>query len=137
VTAEPAPTAEEPWARVVDASALAAVLFGEPAGDAVAQRLGRAALVTTAMLRFEIANTCWKKLRRHPEERAALIEAHRLLDQMELYELEVRLPEVVLLAEREGLTAYDASYLWLAQELDVELVTLDDELSRAAARTRQ
>lgn len=133
-TADTRRTAEEQaWARVVDASALAAVLFGEPEADAIAHRLGHAALVTTPLLRFEITNVCWKKLLRHPEERSALLEALELLDQMELYELEVRLPEVVLLAEREDLTAYDASYLWLARELDVELVTLDDDLSRAAA----
>lgn len=136
MAAEPEATAE-PWARVVDASAMAAVLFGEPEGDAVSKRLGRAALVTTPLLRFEIANTCWKKLVRQPEDRATLLEACELLDQMQLYELEVRLPEVIVLAEREHLTAYDASYLWLARELEVELVTLDDALSRAAARARR
>jgi predicted nucleic acid-binding protein len=31
------------------------------------------------------------------------------------------------------LTGYDASYLWLAQRLDAELVTLDRPLGRAAA----
>jgi predicted nucleic acid-binding protein len=31
-----------------------------------------------------------------------------------------------------GLSAYDASYLWLARDLDVELVTLDRQLAKAA-----
>ena len=35
------------------------------------------------------------------------------------------------LAERTKLSLYDASYLWLAQALDAELVTLDDKLTRA------
>ena len=43
----------------------------------------------------------------------------------------------VLFGEPEGLTAYDASYLWLAQALDLELVTLDDDLSRAVTRARR
>jgi predicted nucleic acid-binding protein len=38
-----------------------------------------------------------------------------------------------LLAEHFGLTTYDASYLWLARELDAELVTLDRQLAHAAA----
>lgn len=120
-------------ARVVDASALAAILFGEPEADAVARRLGRVLLVSPALLRFEIANVCLKKVLLYPDKRSALLEALDLLDQIELFQVEVRLDEVVRLAEREGLTAYDASYLWLAQALDLELVTLDDDLARAAA----
>ena len=37
------------------------------------------------------------------------------------------------LAERIGLTAYDASYLWLARRTGAELVTLDRRLAAAAA----
>lgn len=36
-------------------------------------------------------------------------------------------------AAATGLTAYDASYLWLARQLGVELVTLDRQLAKAAA----
>ena len=42
--------------------------------------------------------------------------------------------EVFALASRTGLTAYDASYLWLAQSRDLELVTLDALLERQAGR---
>jgi predicted nucleic acid-binding protein len=42
--------------------------------------------------------------------------------------------EVLTLAAGTGLTAYDASYLWLARTLDAELVTLDRQLARVAAR---
>ncbi len=38
----------------------------------------------------------------------------------------------VELAEAAGLTAYDASYLWLSRALDAELVTLDQKLAAAA-----
>ena len=40
---------------------------------------------------------------------------------------------MLALAERLQLTGYDASYLWLAQRLRSELVTLDRPLGRAAA----
>ena len=42
--------------------------------------------------------------------------------------------EVLELAQTEGITAYDASYLWLARLLNLELVTLDGGLATAAAR---
>jgi predicted nucleic acid-binding protein len=124
------------WARVVDASALGSVVFGEPEAEEVADRLEDVVLVAPALLRFELANICWKKIRRHPEKRDALVAGHDLLEQMEVHEVEVRFGEVLELAESEAITAYDASYLWLARSLDLELVTLDRGLARAAARER-
>ena len=121
------------WARVVDASALGALLFGEPEADEVADRLAHAVLIAPALLRFELANVCWKKIRRHPGQRDALLAGHALLEQMEIHEVEVRSGEVLELAESEGITAYDASYLWLARTLDLALVTLDRRLAKAAA----
>ena len=42
---------------------------------------------------------------------------------------------VFALAAATGLSAYDASYLWLARELNADLLTLDNALA-AAAGTR-
>jgi predicted nucleic acid-binding protein len=47
--------------------------------------------------------------------------------------VEVDQEEAIVLAERSGLTAYDASYLWLARETGSELVTLDGRLAAASA----
>jgi predicted nucleic acid-binding protein len=120
-------------AKVVDASALGALLFGEPDGVAIAGRLGEAGLIAPALLHFEVANLCLKKMRRHPEQRDALVTAFGLLEQMEVGVAEVDHGEVLGLAERIGLTAYDASYLWLARRTGVELVTLDGRVEAAAA----
>ncbi len=38
------------------------------------------------------------------------------------------------LAVETGLTVYDASYLWLARQMRAELVTLDQQLVKAASR---
>jgi predicted nucleic acid-binding protein len=43
---------------------------------------------------------------------------------------------VLALAQRAGLTGYDASYLHLAWTLEVELVTLDRQLAEAAEKYR-
>jgi len=126
-----------PTRLVVDASALAAVLFGEPEAPKVAGQLGDAALVAPTLFSYEIANICWKKLRRHPEKRATLLEAYSFLGRMEVEEIEVSIPEALLLADRENLTVYDASYLWLSRKLGVELITLDGDLKAAAASSQE
>ena len=46
---------------------------------------------------------------------------------------EVPFDAVVALAVATDLTAYDASYLWLARTLNAELVTLDRRLEQAAS----
>jgi predicted nucleic acid-binding protein len=100
--------------KVVDASALGALLFGEPDGPAVAERLREARLIAPALLPFEVANTCIKKMRRHSDQRDALIAAFRMLDRMEIGIVDVDQEEAIVLAARSGLSAYDAIFLWLA-----------------------
>lgn len=119
-------------AKVVDASALAALLFGEPEAEAIAERLGDARLVAPSLLGFELANVCLVKSRRHPEQQAALAAGFRLRERLAMQELAVDHDAVLALAAVTGLTAYDASYLWLSRELGAELVTLDRQLARAA-----
>jgi predicted nucleic acid-binding protein len=120
-------------AKVVDGSALGALLFGEPEGAAVAGRLRDAGLIAPTLLPFEIASVCLKKMRRHPDRRDALVVAFGMLDRMEVDIVEVDHDEMLGVAERIGLTAYDASYLWLAHRTGSELVTLDRQLEAAAA----
>lgn len=119
--------------KVVDASALAALLFGEPEANSVAERLGDARLVAPMLLSYELANVCLIKSRRHPELRLALTAAFRLRARLCVDELPVDHDGAVGLAAITGLSAYDASYLWLSRQLDAELVTLDKRLSKAAA----
>ncbi len=118
-------------AKVVDASALGALLFGEPEAQLVAEKLGDDSLLVPTLFRYEVANICWKKLRKYPEQREALLEAHSLLEQMEIEEADVSVPEVLLLAVHENLTVYDASYLWLAEKTGADLVSLDGDLMAA------
>jgi predicted nucleic acid-binding protein len=118
-------------AKVVDASALAALLLGEVEGTAVAERLRGADLIAPALLPFEIANSCIKKMRREPDRRDALMVAFGMLDRMEVGLVEVDHEEVLDLADRSGLTAHDASYLWLARRMGYELVTLDRRVAAA------
>lgn len=119
--------------KVVDASAVAAILFGEPEAEAVTEQLGNARLVAPALIGFEMASVCLIKSRRHPEKRAMLTAAFKLRGQLGLEEVAVDHDETLELAVATGLTAYDASYLWLARQLGADLVTLDTQLAKAKA----
>jgi predicted nucleic acid-binding protein len=120
--------------KVVDASALAALLFGEPEAEIVAGQLNGARLVAPSLLDFELANVCLMKCRRHPRQREALLAGFQLRGRLGIAEIAVDHLGALELALDSGLTAYDASYLWLARQLGAELVTLDKELGRAAPR---
>ena len=119
--------------KVVDTSALAAILFGEPEAEAVVARIGEARLVAPTLLAFELANVCLVKCRRHPGQREKLLSAFDLRDRFAIEETAVDHAEALALAEAVSLTVYDASYLWLARRLGIPLVTLDKALERAAA----
>ena len=121
-------------AEVVDASALAALLFGEPDADLVAERLGDAELLSPSLVRYELASVCLKKVRRYPEQQAGLVAALELYPQLGVVEAEVPAAELAHLAERARVTAYDAAYLWVAEHIGAPLLTLDQELARAAPR---
>lgn len=117
--------------KVVDASAFAALLFAEPEAEAIAERLEGARLAAPALLDFELANVCLTKIRRQPGQREALRAAFRLAHRLKVETVAVDHAAALDLAEATGLTAYDASYLWLARALEAELVTLDRKLAAA------
>ena len=123
--------------RVVDASAIVALLFNGLTREAVVERLRGATLHAPFLPGFEVANACLKKMRAAPVERQALIEAFSLFGELPIAPKAVDLGEAINLAERAKLTVYDASYLWLAHALGAELVTLDEKLSRADEELRR
>ena len=78
---------------------------------------------------YEIASVAVKKQRRGEGHAASgLAEAARL--DVTLHRMDVQ--AVAALALQYNLSAYDASYLWLAAELQCPLATFDDKLAKAA-----
>ncbi len=120
--------------KVVDASALAAILFGEPEAESVASQLGDSNLRAPVLIEYELANVCLIKCKRNPEQREALIRAFDLRREFDLEYVNADLDGTLILAAQTGLTVYDASYLWLARTLGMGLVTLDKQLLRAFSR---
>jgi len=120
--------------KVIDASALAAIVFVEPEGKNVIREIEGCELAAPFLLPFELANVCLTKQRRHPAQREQLLSNFLLVDRMAIRYVGMNMVQVLLLAEEHNLTAYDASYLFLSFELEASLVTLDKRLANAANR---
>jgi predicted nucleic acid-binding protein len=124
---------------VVDASALAAIVFQEPGFAQIVTKLEGKTVYAPYLLPFELANIAWKKARRHPSKATAIFGALTIAldDRCELVWQHIHATDVALLAKATGTTAYDASYLWLAGILGADLVTLDEKLAAAAQRATE
>ena len=121
---------------VVDASTLAALAFLEPNAGVARDRLANRQLVAPRLLAYELMHAAVKKIRKHPDQ-AALIRggvSKALGNEFTIFWSDVEPLEVLDLATEARITAYDASYLWLARHLDAELVTFDAELEAAARK---
>ena len=113
---------------VVDASACVSFLTGDEDADWVRERLrGESLLHAPALIDFEVASAL-----RALNDRRRFIEAARDLHAMRL----LRYPGQPLLPRmwelRGRLTAYDAAYVALAEELEVPLITADGDILRTA-----
>jgi len=81
---------------------------------------------------YEVGNVIWKETRRGKVRSfKVMIELFReLFEHMELLTLSRDLGEVLNIALKENLTFYDASYVYVARERGLRLVTKDRELLR-------
>ena len=120
--------------QIVDASALGALIFGEPRAAAIAERLSEGPLVAPALIWFELASICLKKIKAHPDLEDQILQAFHLAGNLDIEIIEVDHSEVVQLAREHNLTTYDANYLWLARLLKGRLVTLDERLLKEARK---
>ncbi len=122
---------------VVDASAVTAVMFGEAEGATIQAHVRGETLIAPQLIDYELANACWKRIRREPATQAAVLGMLARVDRFSITRVSVQAADVVALATRTGLTAYDAAYLWLAHSRDLELVTLDGQLARVDQAMRE
>lgn len=117
---------------VADATVLASAVFGEEEQRAAVALLHGRALTAPHLVDYEMTSVALKKLRRERLPDAAVAAA---LDTYAGFAIErhaVDPAAVLALALRYKLTAYDAAYLWLAEQLQAPLATFDAALARAA-----
>lgn len=115
---------------VVDASAVAAVLFDEPESEPVVASVG-GTLAAPSLLLYEIASVCTTKLTRRPADAKAILSRYRLLQDLDIELAEPDWEKLPVLAQKWTISAYDAAYLQLALLRDAPLVTLDARLAAA------
>ncbi len=120
--------------RVVDASALGALVFGEPKAEEMANALSTGTIAAPALLWFELASIALRKIVVHPKQKDQILNAFQLGRHLAIEVVEVDHSKVTELARKAGLTAYDANYLWLALHLGGKLITLDRKLMKAASQ---
>ena len=118
---------------VLDSSAIVALLADAgPAGEWVAATAADVTLAAPSLALFETANVLRRQQLNGQLERVEASLAHE-----DLLALPLQLWPYDAVAERAWelratLTAYDASYVALAELLDVDIVTLDERLARAS-----
>ena len=116
-------------AKVLDASVLGALIFGEPRAKEALSLLEGAELYAPPLLAYELTSVARKKALKYPQLRERISEALEIGLSLDINWTEVDHLEVLRLALERGLTTYDASYLYLARSLGVPLLTFDGRLA--------
>lgn len=118
---------------VVDCSTLAALLFQEPMRDEAVVHLTARSLHAPHLLDHEMASVAAKKLKAGwPADSVELALQDYVAQALSLHTTDVQAQYA--LAQRFGLSTYDAAYLWLAGELKCPLATFDHKLAKAAVQ---
>ena len=123
---------------VLDASVAIAWLFEDevrPETEEVLDRLSHDEAHAPALWELEVANVVLSAERRGRLSAAA---SARILERLQDLPIRIspnspRLYHLLEVGRRYGLTSYDAAYLTLAQQLNLPLATLDQDLAAAAA----
>ena len=119
---------------VVDASTLIEVLLNTPSGSRIVERLfdDRETLHTPCLLDIEVVQVLRRYARTGELNETRGLQAIEDLSDFPL----TRYPHTLFLPRiwelRQNVTAYDASYIALAEALDAPLLTRDDRLASAA-----
>jgi predicted nucleic acid-binding protein len=117
---------------VADASVIAAALFGERGHEEAVALLHGRVLHAPHLLDVEIASVGLKKLTRERVSSDALGAVLRAYARLPIERHAVDAESLAAVARRYRLTAYDAAYLCVAEQLAAPLATLDGKLGDAA-----
>lgn len=116
---------------VVDASVMGAMFFQEPEAHFAEKRLLNCKWIAPTLLDYEMGSIFLKKIKLYPKLRSQLEESYKIFCASAIELVDVPVFASVAIAEKYGVTTYDASYFWLASTLDVDFFTFDKALKAA------
>ena len=119
---------------VVDASAMVDALVGEPANAELLTLLASDDLHAPSLLDFEVGSALRGHSLAGKLPRRRLLEAIADFGALQIVRHQMTDLLAHILELRRNFTVYDASYVVLAQALDVPLVTADSKLAEARRR---
>jgi predicted nucleic acid-binding protein len=120
--------------RVLDTSVVAKWFFEEEGTDRAEALLaeflaGKAQIIVPSSLFYELANVLWvRRSSVFTERKARMVWAELMTFPLSVKDWSQLLPESTSLAFQLGITAYDAVFVGLAQQLGCDLVTADRTL---------
>ena len=117
---------------VVDASVFAAAYFRESREPEARRLIAGQDMVAPTLVNYEMASIARSKLAADPQMRMLVSNGLREFLQFNIQRLDVDFPQVVDLSLLTGLSTYDASYLYLARQLNLPLITFDRQLATVA-----
>jgi predicted nucleic acid-binding protein len=121
---------------IIDASVACTWLLPDeraPAADRAFERLNLSTALAPALLWYEVGNVLMIARRRKRIQFEQVREGMQKLRMLPIVACPIASDDAILtLADRHGLTAYDAAYLALAIERYLPLATLDKQLLAAA-----
>lgn len=117
---------------VIDASAILAVIVGEPERDRIVEMTGGHNLVGPGSIPWEIGNAFSSMLKQHRVSIEQVRQGLSIFQSIAIRYLAVDLKNALSIAHIANLYAYDAYFLDCAARHAAPLLTLDRPLRRAA-----
>jgi len=117
---------------VIDASAILAVIVGEPERDRIVEMTGGHTLVGPGSIPWEIGNAFASMLKQHRVGMDEVRQGLSIFQSIPIRYLEVNLQNALSIAHSTNMYAYDAYFLDCATRLAAPLLALDRPLRRAA-----
>ena len=122
---------------VVDTSVIIAVIAGETGKEGLVRATRGADLIAPHSVHWEIGNAFSAMLKQKRIEVEEAIQALELYRSIPVRFVEIELEQALLIADRLGIYAYDAYLLRCCDKYRAPLISLDQELIKAARRLGQ
>ena len=118
-------------AKVIDASVLGAIAFGESRKDEATALMDGAELYAPRLLPYELVSIALKKSKLEGGLSEEIRNSLTIAFNVEIRWVEPDHQGILEIAQESGLSAYDAAYLHASRSLGLPLITFDERLKAA------